>query len=329
MIKDKNPYLRRPDKPSYTRRAAHHDYKRPARYMITLKKAAEIPVLSVVKGNPAITDIEHADAPAAIPNEVGELFVKAMDQWIGKYRQLYIPEYVIMPDHIHFCLDVTALLPNGLGQAMSWLMGRTTSLYREYSGTEVQFFQRGYTDSIAYNDLQFITQRRYVQDNPRRLIIKRMHPDLFFTRWIITVDGIKLTALGNIFLLKNPHIQVVRFSRKYSQEQLQANRRAWETCLENDGVLISPFIHPVEKEMKNEAMAAGGKIIRIVENGFPERYSPPKSEFDMLGTGRLLLLGPGEYDSQKKEMKYSYARYLNSLAELLAAHPVSFTFRRG
>lgn len=34
-----NPYLTKPRNPNYLRRAKHHDYTRPGKYMLTLSKA--------------------------------------------------------------------------------------------------------------------------------------------------------------------------------------------------------------------------------------------------------------------------------------------------
>ncbi len=327
-----NPYYRKPEKGRYTHRAFHHDYCRPAKYMITLKKASYIPVLSRIKGNPSV--LSEPDAPVAEPTATGLLFAEAMSQWLVKYPQVHVPEAVIMPDHIHFCLSVDNVLPSGLSRAVAVLMGMTTMQYRnssiipdEHKEMQVPFFQKGYTDSIAYNLEQFETQMRYVRDNPRRLLIKRLHPDLFFKRWILSVADQELMAIGNIFLLRNPHIEVVRFSRRFTDAQRQANKATWHRCIENGGVLISPFIHPEENEMRKYAMANCGSIIRIVDNGFADRFAPPKSEFDILGDGKLLYVGPTRHDTQKQDMTYGFARYLNSLAEMLASHPVEMRIR--
>lgn len=300
--------------------------------MITLKKAPHIPMLSCVKGDPSI--VSGPDAPMAEPTAFGLLFEDAMTQWLMKYPQVHVPEVVIMPDHIHFCLSVDNALPNGLSRAVAVLMGMTTAQYRnatfmpvEQKNMQISFFQKGYNDSIAYNLEQFETQMRYVRDNPRRLIIKRLHPDLFFKRWILSVAGHEMMAIGNIFLLRNPHIEVVRFSRRFTDTQRLANKANWHRCIENGGVLISPFIHPEENEMRKYAMENGGSVIRIVDNGFSDRFAPHKSEFDILGAGRLLYIGLVEHETQKNNMTYGFAQHLNSLAEMLASHPAEMRIR--
>ena len=326
----KPPYLK-PLSPRYNRRARHHDYSRPGKYMITLKKAHYIQNLCLVAGN--LSDTE-SDPPRSISTPVGALFEQAMKTWLAKYPVMEVHELVIMPDHIHFCLAVTRNLPTGLSRAIAVLMGQTTSLYHksdlspaEHRNEQVPFFQKGFTDSIAYTSAQFETQKAYIHDNPRRLLMKRLHPDLFYKRWVISVNGINLMAMGNIFLLKNPQICVVRFSRKFDEATNQANLMSWYRCIENGGALISPFIHPFENSMRKAALTGGGNIIRIIDNGFSERYSPNREELEAFTAKRLLLIGPMEYSSQKVNLRYTFAQYLNSIAELLASHPTGMTIR--
>lgn len=322
--KRENPYYRKPDKPAYTRRALHHDYTIPARYMITLRKASGIPVLATVSGDLKVSDPLDPDFPKAMPNNVGSCFIDACRQWCEKYPQIRIDAAVVMPDHIHFCIQVTHGLPNGLSRAIAGLMGKTTKLYGiilPEDKARPPFFNKGFTDSIAYTDAQYSAQLCYVADNPRRLLMKRLFPDLYRMRWIIRIGELELLAVGNIYLLKNPDLQVVRFSRRFTKQEIQAKREVWQYCVDNGGALISPFIHPVENDMRKIVMNQNGNIIRICENGFSERFSPHKSEFELMGTRHLLLIGPLEYNSEKTAMRYTYAQYLNSIASLLASRP--------
>lgn len=89
-----NPYYTKPLRPRYNRRATHHDYTLPAKYMITLKKASYIPSLSQIVGSPSGVD---NDTPRAIPTPTGNLFERAIEIWLEKHPQLNVPEIVIMP----------------------------------------------------------------------------------------------------------------------------------------------------------------------------------------------------------------------------------------
>ena len=323
---DPNPRQSAPQRPNYKRRAYNHDYTKPARYMLTLFKADDIPTLSAVKGDISISDPNNPNSPAAIVTKSGECIVRALHEWHARYLIINVDEYVIMPDHIHLCVNVRFNLDVGLSRAVANLMGMTTKAYSELiygKGTDkrIKFFKKGFTDSIAYSDDQYNNQRKYVTDNPRRLLMKRAYPDLYRRKWLIKIGDMQLMAVGNIFLLKNPHIEVVRFSGNYSEGQVLMNLKRWERCIDNGGALISPFIHPKENDMRKKALARCGNIIRICENGFSERFAPALEEFNYMGTKHLLLIGPAEYSTQKIDMKRNLAMRMNLIAEMIANHP--------
>lgn len=94
-----NPYLRKPDNPNYLRRAFHHDYYRPARYMITLSKSPEIPRFCNIHG-------EDPTGARVELTRTGVFFEEALAIFLNKYSQIDIPAYIVMPDHIHLCMNV-------------------------------------------------------------------------------------------------------------------------------------------------------------------------------------------------------------------------------
>lgn len=319
----KNPYHKNPLHPNYLRRAIHHDYKRPAKYLITLSKNTTTPSLSYVTGDPYITDRSHPGYPDVTLTDAGKSIEQVIGSWPEKYPQIEITDYIIMPDHVHLCLKTNKYIKSGLSRLMANFMGTVSRTYHNTSNSNVSdvipFFARGFNDRIAYDTEQWEYMIRYVKDNPRRLLIKRQHPDLYFKNWIITFeDGLQLMARGNIFLLHNPCIQNVRFSRRYTSEQFESHREEWLKCIDNEGVIVSPFIHPNEREIRDIALDRGGSIIRICENGFQERFMPHGIEFDYMGTNRLLLVAPMEHNTRKENMTYRRAQQLNWIAAKIA-----------
>lgn len=151
--------------------------------------------------------------------------------------------------------------------------------------------------------------------------MKRLHPDLFYSRWRVIINSQEYCAVGNIFLLDNPELCVVRFSRRYTESEHELHKQQWHRCLENGGVLVSPFIHPLERAMRNEASDAGGNMIEIRREGFPERYTPQGREFEEMTQGRLLIIGSPTYDTQTQPLTYAKAQTLNTLAEAIALGP--------
>lgn len=91
-----NPYLTEPKNPNQKRRAYHHGYRRPARYMLTMNKAPEIPVLSVLEGN--LKAKSGPDFPTAVPTSAGQAVCDAIARWQEQYGQISVDRYVVMPD---------------------------------------------------------------------------------------------------------------------------------------------------------------------------------------------------------------------------------------
>lgn len=88
---------------------------------------------------------------------------------------------------------------------------------------------------------------------------------------------------------------------------------------ENGGVLVSPFISPAEKRIRDQALAVGGSLIILRAEGFPERFKPSGYEFELCDSGSLLLLAPWPYSSRKNTITRSQALSLNAMAEQIAA----------
>lgn len=318
---ENNPFLRRPDHPNYNRRARHHDYHRPARYLITTLKNPSIPAFSTIGGDLSFIDGENAPHPVISPT--GNFIIEALGIWLGKFPQIEVSEFVIMPDHIHLCLDVMAYLPNGLSLAISSLKGIVSRLRHAKLPDNIRpekmvpVFAKGFNDRIAYNKEQWERQKQYVKDNPRRYLFKRIFPDYLLRRWIITIGDEEFCAKGNIMLLKEPLLFTVKHHRKWSEAESEEYQNDCKSKIDNGGIPVSPYIHSKEKEIRNYAKDEGGCYIRICENGFAERESASGYEFYLMAAGRLLLIAPNEHDSQKREMKYTYAQKLNKIAARL------------
>ncbi len=312
-----NPFYRNPSHPNFNRRALHHDYTRPAKYLITFLKQTSTPVLSTITGHPPYVSYESAQT---FLSPIGNLIPIALSRWVEKYPQIIVPACAIMPDHIHICVDVTTPLPNGLSRAIGGLKGLISSAYHHslpecIRPTEMQtLFSKGFNDRIAYDDEQWDNQIHYICDNPRRYMMKQSMPDYMIRRWILTIEEEQYMAKGNIFLLTQPHLFPVKFSRNFSEKESREWIKRCKSMLHNGSIPVSPFIHPKEKEVKEYAVNEGFSVVRICTNGFAERESASGIEFELMTKGRLLLIAPREHKTQKQDLKYRYAQHLNGVA---------------
>ena len=179
-------------------------------------------------------------------------------------------------------------------------------------------FELGYNDKLLLHEGQLKRWKKYLDDNPRRLMVKRMNPELFTVMQNKVVAGRRCQMVGNCFLLDIPDKVAVIVHRRYSEEDLCRLRKEWLACGERGGVLVSAAISIKEKEVLREAMNRGYRIVLLRENGFPRLYKPCGESFDACSEGLLLQISPWEYHMEKKTITREECLELNEIAERIA-----------
>lgn len=179
-------------------------------------------------------------------------------------------------------------------------------------------FELGYNDKLLLHEGQLKGWKKYLDDNPRRLMVKRMNPELFTVMLNKVVAGRRCQMVGNCFLLDIPDKVAVIVHRRYSEEDLCRLRKEWLACGERGGVLVSAAISIKEKEVLREAMNRGYRIVLLRENGFPRLYKPCGESFDACSEGLLLQISPWEYHMEKKTITREECLELNEITERIA-----------
>ena len=179
-------------------------------------------------------------------------------------------------------------------------------------------FELGYNDKVLLHERQLEGWKKYLDDNPRRLMVKRMNPGLFTVMQNKEVVGRRCQMVGNCFLLDIPDKVAVVVHRRYSEEELSRLREEWLACGERGGVLVSAAISAKEKEVLREAINRGYRIVLLRENGFPRLYKPCGESFDACSEGLLLQISPWDYHMEKKTITREQCLELNEMAERIA-----------
>lgn len=227
---------------------------------------------------------------------------------------------MIMPDHVHFIINVKKTLEKHLGYYIGKLKGKCSrnvwNTFPQFEGLSV--FENDFHDRIVMKNGQLKTLQDYLLDNPRRRWIKEHNPALFQPRALFEIAGEKFRALGNITLAEHFDISAVRVSSKFSPEELQRRYNEWGSRIREAGVLAGAFISKAEKEIRDNALANSAPIILLMDRPFPELYKPTGRWFDYCSLGLLLILAP--YEAYPEGMGQR-ARFLNlnDKAEALAA----------
>lgn len=325
------------------RRLPSHNYYQKGTYMLTLVVEGRKPLLGRL-------ETIH-EKPMIELSPLGKAIAKEERQKISQFFPMVeVWKLCIMPDHIHMILRVNEELPKGkhLGQIIWGFKVGCTKAWRRLTmpsarplgtgaapvpapvpagssaGTKAgssaggSLFEPGYNDKILLREGQLENWKRYLDDNPRRLAIKRLHPDYFTVIHKSTIAGRSCQMVGNHFLLDIPEKTAVIVHRAYSDQEYNRLVEQWLTFGEAGGVLVSAAISPREKAVMREAMNRGYYIILLRENGFPPLYKPSGESFDTCSEGRLLQISPWEYHMERKTISREQCLQLNRMAEEIA-----------
>jgi hypothetical protein len=176
-------------------------------------------------------------------------------------------------------------------------------------------FERGYNDLISKSYDMLPRMTNYLHDNPRRLVIRREHPDYFRVQFGVTVAGQTYAAIGNRFLLDSPDMEQVQLTRSLTEAQIAKERDKFLTMAKTGTVLVSPAISTGEQVVMRTVMDARLPQIFITPWGFNKFSKPGHQYFDACADGRLLLLAPWPHQNERIPLTRAMCLALNKMAE--------------
>ena len=337
-------------KASMLRRCVGHDYTNRQIYMITMVTEGRRPLFGRVVGK---SDGEPG-SPDEPRMEVSALGQRVADEWwatTSHHPEVEVLALQMMPDHLHGILFVREKMEQPLGMALRGFKQSCNRHYRELilgippapsappvppvasvalttqqterrdrrgeDRTHGMLFARGYNDRLLLRSGQLDTWLNYLADNPRRLLMKREHPDLFRIRRGVEIAGQTFSALGNIFLLQRPSLMQVQCSRSLTDAEIETKIRQ---CLEaacKGAVLVSPSISKGEKSVMRAAFEKGFPLIYLQENGLTDLAKPGGARMDACARGQLLILAPWEHHNEQITISRNQCLSLNEMAKLI------------
>jgi hypothetical protein len=326
-------------KASMLRRRVGHDYESRRIYLITMTVEGRRPLLGKLVGDAEALD----DSPEAPRIELSPLGKKVEDCWKSISR--YYPEVrvlaiTIMPDHLHGILFVERRMDEHLGMVIKGFKTGCNKAYRSWLLSQVHqscssmpqqccrkdddrthgfLFSRNYNDHILDSPDELKRWFAYLKDNPRRLAIKRQHPEFFTIVRHVNIGEWSCQMVGNQELLSFPEKAAVVVHSAYSDEEFKEKKEKWLALAKRGGVLVSASISKREKEVMREAMDCGYRLIVLRENGFPPLYKPAGESFSACSMGVLLQISPWEYHMNRRTISREQCLQLNRLAEYIAS----------
>ena len=316
--RDENGALRRVKKPHMGRRLPGFDYSQRRIYEITIVLKERRPVLGrLVKkpcGSAGLEDgAGHEPTWVVEPTALGQAALDCWRKITDFWPQVSLIEAQLMPDHFHGILFVKEHLPltypdrpegpgnrrKALGDIIRGFKVGCTMAWREIAanmrqggktrpnmaegGTsqgQTPQWAEGFVDTILFHKGQLAKMINYLRDNPRRLGVKREHPELFkvardieiafadfgdggaITPWQGPASG-HFSAIGNHFLLSRPRLVQVQCSRAFFRYRMENSAkygrgrdRKPRICRDKDGVPVVELSTPEFEAKLSEALSA-------------------------------------------------------------------------
>jgi REP element-mobilizing transposase RayT len=328
-------------KPSMLRRRVGHDYEQRCVYLVTMTVEGRRPLLGRLVGN-AGAESGSSDAPHVELSPLGKQVREMWEAISEYYPEVRVLATMVMPDHLHGILFVERAMDQPLGMVIKGFKAGCNKAYRqamaaglcapmlqhccskengkENDRTHGFLFSRNYNDHILEGEGELERWFRYLADNPRRLAVKRQHPEYFTIVRDVRIGEWACQTVGNQYLLSYPEKAAVIVHSAYSDEEFKKLKAQWLALAARGGVLISAAVATREKEVMREAMNSGYRLIALRENGFSPLYKPAGESFAACSQGTLLQVSPWEYHMNRRTISREQCLQLNRMAEWIAEH---------
>jgi len=308
-----------------------YDYTGRRMYMITMVTEGRKPLFGKVVGHSEAVE-PSAEVPHIELSPLGEA-VEQIWKTIGVHHpEVQVLALQMMPDHLHVVLFVKERLEKPLGKVLLGVKQACNQVFRQMMSESFVavaqqhagqsrgnglLFTKGFNDQILFRDGQLEHWLHYVRDNPRRLLMKREHPELFRVQRGLTYAGLSFSAIGNRFLLERPMKLQVQCSRRMTEEELQAKLADCLKAARQGAVLVSPAISKGEKVIMRAAFDEGLPLIYLQENGFTDLAKPGGKRMEACARGQLLILAPWEHHNEKMTIRRGQCLELNEMARAI------------
>ena len=180
-----------------------------------------------------------------------------------------------------------------------------------------QLWALGFNDHILSGKGELGNWQLYLQENPRRLAIRRAYPDYFRVRFDIHRGQQSFAAIGNRFLLQYPHKVQVQLSRSLSDEQIKEKVEYYMTLAKNGAILVSPAISKGEQAVMRAVLNAHLPLIFLTPWGFNAFSKPGHQYYEACIEGKLLLLAPWPHQNERIALTRQMCLELNGMTKTL------------
>lgn len=261
-------------------------------------------------------------------------------------RDIQLITCQLMPDHFHGIIFIKEEMDISLGQVICGFMIGCTKAYHRvieaaytlptklevgdvrmsaYMPTMPSFrptlsplWEKGYHDRPLRGPGQLRRMIDYVQNNPRRLWMRRHSAHFFRLHQGVRIGARVFAAKGEITLLQRP-MHAVHVRRRFSEAERRAYMNGCIIAARQGQALVGAFISEYEQQVRTVALEEGHTVIQLTTDVLTEYYKPYGSLFDACSNGQLLLLSQREEEcGYSRRITREECNTLNTLAEEIA-----------
>lgn len=166
-------------------------------------------------------------------------------------------------------------------------------------------FDDNYDDTICLDDRHREAMIAYVNDNPRRAIMRKALPDMMKRCFHVQIGNRSFGAFGNLFLLRWANKLQVQCHRRHpasgkpyeTTEDYARHYEKWIAAIMGGAtVIVTPGISHGELIMKKECLEKNYPLIHIQKEPIKPYWKPEKQRFEACANGSLLILAPWGLD---------------------------------
>ena len=155
-----------------TNRLQNYDYSQNGAYFITTCTKNKQMTLGAIENN--------LDTPTMKLSGIGETVRGFIEYLLFTGSNVYIPNYIIMPNHIHLILIVETDTADGTPRAASptkALIPKTINAIKGLSSKKAGYslWQRSYYDHVIRNEEDYIRIDEYITNNPMNWLTDRFY----------------------------------------------------------------------------------------------------------------------------------------------------------
>ena len=322
--------------PAHRQHTKGYDYRQKGVYLITIVTKDRQRLFGTLGTDPRNPSVLLTKLGQQIEQE----WLRTEDIQRGRGRKIRLLQHSVMPDHFHGVIEVEEEMDVSIGQVIRDFKSACTVAYRRlyqpnslqpslaevrdmsHKQREAYYAERGisslfednYDDTICLDERHKAAAMRYVQDNPRRAIMRTTRPQFFERRQHVTIAGQDYSAFGNLFLLRYPWKEqvfchrwlMIGNMRDYNNPyettpQFRQERERWLTAAEDGAVLVTPGISKGEQRLVADCIERGFPLIHLQDKPISEYWKPEERRFALCEQGLMLILAPWWQQSEQTD----------------------------